>query len=74
MYNVYQPSFCPPTIYDKNVKTWSNGNIVRVSNSTLSSRYSILASLAFRANGSGSVKVMPNNLSCAYIQPPKNYF
>jgi hypothetical protein len=74
MYKVYQPGLCPPVIYDKSVKTGSDGNVVVINNVTLASRYSLLSSLALRANGSGSVRFIPNNLASAYIPPPKNYF
>ena len=74
MYNAYRPGLCPPTIYDKSVKTGSDGNLVIVNNVTLAARYSLLSSLALRANGSGSVRFVQNPLASAYIPPPKNYF
>ena len=74
MYNVCKTRVCPPVIYDKSVKTWSNGNTAIVNNVTNASKYSLLTSLALRANGSGSVRFIPNPLSSAFIPPPKNYF
>ena len=74
MYTKYRPGVCPPVIYDKSVKTGSDGNIVIVNNVTLASRYSLLSSLALRANGGGSMRVISNPLASAYIHPPKNYF